>query len=286
MLSVKQLSHRFKHVQALQQINLELTAGIYGLVGPNGAGKSTLMRILADIILPIEGQVLFNNHDITTLGMSYREKLGYLPQEFNGYTHFTAEEFLRYVANLKGLTKSEEQVRVAELLELVGLDDVKKRKLKGYSGGMKRRVGIAQALLNDPSVLILDEPTAGLDPNERIRLRGILSKLAKDKVIILSTHIISDVESIADEVILLKEGKIIQKECPKTMIESLRNQVWSFIIPEGELAYYVEKYPIINMHQQQSRVELRCIAKQQPHSKAVNVEPRLEDMYVYHFEQS
>lgn len=283
ILKVDKVTHQYKNFNALQNVNCEFSPGIYGILGPNGAGKSTFMRILVDVIAPTKGRVLYNNQEISTLGARYRDILGYLPQEFNGYRNFTAEEFLKYVANLKGLDKQNAQMRVQQLLELVGLADVKKKKLKGFSGGMKRRVGIAQALLNDPDVLILDEPTAGLDPSERIRLRGILSKLSKNKIIILSTHIVSDIEYVADEVLLIKKGEFIVKASPNQLLNDLNNQVWQVQIAEDKLEKYSIEYAVSNVHRQGANIEIRIISQEKPHALAVSVEPRMEDIYVYYF---
>lgn len=283
ILKVDNVTHQYKNFNALQNVNCEFSPGIYGILGPNGAGKSTFMRILVDVIAPTKGRVLYNNQEISTLGARYRDILGYLPQEFNGYRNFTAEEFLKYVANLKGLDKQSAQTRVQQLLELVGLADVKKKKLKGFSGGMKRRVGIAQALLNDPDVLILDEPTAGLDPSERIRLRGILSKLSKNKIIVLSTHIVSDIEYVADEVLLIKKGEFIVKASPNQLLNDLNNQVWQVRIAEDKLEKYSVEYAVSNVHRQGANIEIRIISQEKPHASAVSVEPRMEDIYVYYF---
>lgn len=283
ILKVENVTHQYKDFYALQNINCELSPGIYGLLGPNGAGKSTFLRILVDVIAPTKGRVLYNDREISILGTHYRDKLGYLPQEFNGYRHFTAEAFLKYIANLKGLEKDFADERVQQLLEMVGLTDVRRKRLRDFSGGMKRRVGIAQAMLNDPEVLILDEPTAGLDPSERIRLRGILSKLSKDKIIILSTHIVSDIEYVADEVLILKDGELIKRAGPSQLLDHLKEQVWKMNITEDELDEYTGKYAISNMHQQEATIEIRIISPEKPHPSAVSVEPRMEDIYVFYF---
>ena len=282
-LKIEKVSHLYKDQEALKSIDCELSPGIYGLLGPNGAGKSTLLRILVDVLAPTDGRVLYNNRAITALGASYREQLGYLPQEFQGYSQFTAEEFLKYVANLKGLDAKTIQVRVKHVLALVGLTSASRKKLKGYSGGMRRRVGIAQALLNNPKVLILDEPTAGLDPSERIRLRGILSQLAQDTIIILSTHIVSDIEYVADEVLLLKEGQLIEKASPRELLAKLDRQVWTVQVPHDELRTYTTSYPISNLQLQEEYVDIRIVSQAKPHDAAQPAKPRMEDMYVYYF---
>ncbi|REB06632.1 ABC transporter ATP-binding protein [Sporosarcina sp. BI001-red] len=282
-LKLEKVSHRYKDQEALKSIDCELSPGIYGLLGPNGAGKSTLLRILVDVLVPTNGRVLYNNRAITALGASYREQLGYLPQEFHGYSQFTAEEFLKYVANLKGLDAKTARVRVKHVLALVGLTSASRKKLKGYSGGMRRRVGIAQALLNNPKVLILDEPTAGLDPSERIRLRGILSQLAQDTIIILSTHIVSDIEYVADEVLLLKEGQLIEKASPRELLAKLDRQVWTVQVQHDELSTYTTSYPISNLQLQEEYVDIRIVSQAKPHDAAQPTKPRMEDLYVYYF---
>ena len=282
-LKVERVTHQYKNFTALNNINVEFTPGIYGLLGPNGAGKSTFMRILVDVLAPTSGMVNYNGRNITVLKSQYRDILGYLPQDFNGYPHFTAYQFLLYVANLKGLSKDFAKQRVDELLQLVGLDDAKNKKLKGFSGGMKRRVGIAQALLNDPDILILDEPTAGLDPSERIRLRGILSKMAKNKIIILSTHIVSDIESVADQVLLLRKGELIEHATPTEFLEKMKGQVWTVELTEQEALPLMDTFIVSNIHQQGTNVELRIVSSQKPHPQATNIAAKLEDIYVYYF---
>lgn len=282
-LTVKQVTHRYKNFLALKNINFEFTPGIYGLLGPNGAGKSTFMRILVDVLAPTSGMINYEGRNISILKSQYRDILGYLPQDFNGYPHFTAYQFLLYVANLKGLSKKLAKHRVDELLQLVGLIESKDKKLKGFSGGMKRRIGIAQALLNDPHILILDEPTAGLDPSERIRLRGILSKMAKNKIIILSTHIVSDIESVADQVLLLRQGELIEHATPAHFLDKMKNHVWTVTLQEQKALSLMDTFIISNVHQQGTSIELRIVATQKPHPDAINVPPKLEDIYVYHF---
>lgn len=283
MLKIENVTQQYHGFYALNEVTCEFTNGIYGLLGPNGAGKSTIMRILVDVLKPTKGHVTYNGKEISVLGENYRDILGYLPQGFRGYSHFTAQEFLRYVASLKGIDSRVSHEKVERLLELVGLSDVKKKKLKGFSGGMTRRVGIAQALLNDPQILILDEPTAGLDPSERIRLRGILSEISKDKIILLSTHIVSDIEYVANEVLLLKRGEIIQKKSPKELISALNGQVWSLVMTEDDFYKNKQHLTVVNSNHLQGQVETRIISERQPHEKAITVEPRLEDIYVYYF---
>ena len=220
-LSFEHISKLYGDTVALQQVDLTLGPGVYGLLGPNGAGKTTLMRIMTDLLAPSTGRVLLDGQDIAVMGAAFRKKLGYLPQDFGVYPNFTAEQFLLYIARLKGLSKFEAKRQTDDLLHMVGLEDKKQKKLKGFSGGQRQRVGIAQALLGDPEILVLDEPTAGLDPEERIRFRGIISDLSQQKLVLLSTHIVSDLEAAANEIILLRKGVVLELEKPSVLLERL-----------------------------------------------------------------
>lgn len=282
-LKIENITKKYKDTFALKNINCELSEGIYGLLGPNGAGKTTLMRILVDVLSTTSGRVTYNNTDISILGEDYRDILGYLPQEFGAYKSFTAEKFMLYVGALKGIKEKEAVIKVDDLLDMVGLGSVKKKRIKGFSGGMVQRVGIAQALLNNPKVIILDEPTAGLDPSERIRFRNILSGLSKDKIIILSTHIVSDIEYIADEVLLLKEGELIQQKSPDELLSEMNGKVWTMIIDDEDYLRNKDKFKIVNTHHQQNRVEIRLVSENKPNKNAVSVLPRMEDIYVNYF---
>ncbi|WP_130868657.1 ABC transporter ATP-binding protein [Intestinimonas massiliensis (ex Afouda et al. 2020)] len=282
-LQVERVSKLYGGFAALKEIELELGSGVYGLLGPNGAGKTTLMRILTDLLAPSRGRVLCNGRDIHVLGADYRDLLGYLPQDFGVYPNFTAEGFLCYIARLKGLDREAARQKTAELLELVGLSDRRKRKLGGFSGGERQRVGIAQALLNDPQVLILDEPTAGLDPQERIRFRGMLNRLGKDRLVLLSTHIVSDVESAADQVILLRRGEIIGQDSPGALLRQLEGKVWSVPVSPQEQEDLAARYPCSNVSRQDGGTCLRLIADAPPAALARQVPPNLEDLYLCHF---
>lgn len=229
-LTISNISKSFKKRIALQNISFELQPGIYGLLGPNGAGKTSLMKIIADIMVPTSGEVSLDGTPVKELGENYRNLLGYMPQNLGVYRDFTAEQYLLYIAALKGTPKKDIQEKVYEQLKAVGLEQSAKDKLKSFSGGMIRRIGIAQTLLNSPMILLLDEPTAGLDPQERIRLRNILSSLSEHSIVVLSTHIVSDVELIADKVILLNNGTLLAADRVNDLLHNLKGMVWSFCL--------------------------------------------------------
>lgn len=285
-LQVERVSKLYGGFVALQEVELELGCGVYGLLGPNGAGKTTLMRIMTDLLAPSRGRVLCNGRDIHAMGADYRDLLGYLPQDFGVYPNFTAEGFLCYIARLKGLGRAAARQKTAELLELVGLTDRRKRRLGGFSGGERQRVGIAQALLNEPQVLILDEPTAGLDPQERIRFRGLLNRLGKDRLVLLSTHIVSDVESAADQVILLRRGQVIGQGTPTELLRQLEGKVWNVPVTAQEQEALAARYPCSNVSRVDGVTYMRLIADTPPTGRAEGVPANLEDLSLYHFGQT
>lgn len=282
-LTTENISKIYDQIPALERIDLTLEHGIYGLLGSNGAGKTTLMRIMTDLLVPTTGRVLYNGKDISVLGPVFRDKLGYLPQDFGIYPNFTAEQFLLYIAKLKGLSKFDAKRKTDELLELVGLSDKKRKKLGGFSGGQRQRIGIAQALLNNPEILIMDEPTAGLDPEERIRFRGILSNLSQNKTVLLSTHIVSDIEAIADEVILLNKGRILEMKTPAELLAALNGKVWTLTLPVEDAAAMTKRYPCSNITHSEGESTIRLVSEQQPHPAAQCVNPNMEDMYLSFF---
>lgn len=285
-LTIKNLSKSFGQKKVLDDVSISFSAGVYGILGANGSGKTTLMRILASVLKPSGGQVYFNNEDIVEMDGAYRDVIGYLPQHVGFYKNFTAEKFLLYIAALKGLPKDQAKGKVDEVLELVGLSSEKKGKVGRFSGGMKQRVGIAQALLNDPKVLIVDEPTAGLDPKERIRFRNLLAKIAINRIVLLSTHIVSDIEFIAREVVILKDGKLLRKDSPQDLLDGIADKVWSVKVKESEIPSFQAAYKVGNIGRVgDGKFELRILSDSKPHPDAVNEAPNLEDLYLYYFDE-
>ena len=276
-LKLMDIEKRYKDKEAVRKFNYTFVNGVYGLLGENGAGKTTLMRLICGILKPTTGNIYCDNIEIASMGAEYRKLLGYLPQDFGYYDEFTAERFLRYMAALKALPKEYADSRIEELLDLVELKNKKKKKLKTFSGGMIRRIGIAQALLNDPEILILDEPTAGLDPKERVRFRKVISSLGKNRIVLLSTHIVSDIDYIADKILIMKNGELIQEGTEKKIIEKVEGHVWKCVVSEKEAERIENLYIVSNMRNSGENVELRIISKKQPVVNAKNVESTLED---------
>ena len=284
-LRLDRLTKQYKQKLAVDRIDLELKCGVYGLLGANGAGKTTLMRMICDIQEPTSGEIFCNGQNIREMGEEYRDRLGYLPQNFGYYPEFTAYKFLLYIASLKGLGKEQAAVRAQYLLEMVGLADQKKQKIKTFSGGMKQRLGIAQAMLNEPEILILDEPTAGLDPKERVRFRNLISSFSKDKIVLLSTHIVSDVEYIADEILVMKEGRLIHRGAPEVVTQEAKGLVWECKVESKDTERYIEQYNVGNLKNVGDKTTLRVISDTCPCEGAVEAEPTLEDLYLYYFSE-
>ena len=268
-------------VWGLKDFSLSLEPGILGLVGPNGAGKSTLMRILATITQPTQGLVTWNGADIVQDPNSVRAVLGYLPQDFGVYPNLNATEFLEYMAAIKGLDGRAARRRIDELLQVVNLVDARKRPLGGFSGGMKQRVGIAQALLNDPQLLIVDEPTAGLDPEERVRFRNLLSDLSGERIVILSTHIVSDVEAAATQIALIRQGRLLRCETPEALLRGVEGKVWEWTASSTDLPVLRERHLLSGTIRHSDGVQVRAVEDAQPTESAQVVPPRLEDAYLY-----
>lgn len=281
-LVLENVTKTYQGVTAVDRINCVLSNGVYGLLGSNGAGKTTLMRMICTLIQPDGGHIFYNGRDILQMGRAYRRILGYLPQEFGFYPEFTVEEYLRYVASIKDLHPALARKRIGELLRQVGMEKYRKKKMKGFSGGMKRRIGIAQAMLNDPKILVLDEPTAGLDPNERIRLRNLLSELSRDRLVLLSTHIVPDVEYIADEILMMKNGRIEETGTAAELIRAMPLHVYLCKVPENQVGDYVKKYRVGNVRTTSEGAELRILAGQVPAPGAKLAEATLEDVFLYY----
>ena len=282
-LLLDNLTKEFGDFTAVDHINLSMTNGVYGLLGVNGAGKTTLMRMLCTLLKPTSGNIYCNGKDIFKMDSQYRNLLGYLPQDFGFYPEFTVKDYLLYISTIKGIRPVVAKKRTDELIKKVGLTKVADKKLKKLSGGMKRRAGIAQAMLNDPKILILDEPTAGLDPNERIRFRNLISELSEERMVLLSTHIVSDIEYIANEILLMKEGTIVNEGTLEEIINSMPEKVWNCLVPQTVVSKLTEKYKVSNMKAYQHEVELRIISAEKPCETAVYVVPTLEDVFLYYF---
>jgi ABC-type multidrug transport system ATPase subunit len=274
----------------LRNFSLDLGRGVLGLLGPNGAGKSTLMRILATVTQATEGKVTWNGNgpavDIAKHPDELRQVLGYLPQDFGIYPHLNAIEFLEYLAAIKGLDGKTARRRIDELLQVVNLVDSARRPLGGYSGGMKQRVGIAQALLNDPRLLIVDEPTAGLDPEERVRFRGLIAELSGERIVILSTHIVSDVEATATSIAIINQGRLVTHDLPEKLLQAVEGKVWMWMTTSQELTALKQQYLISSTARRSDGVHVRVVAEQKPNADSQSVPATLEDAYLYYVRSS
>ncbi|MDU4937724.1 MAG: ABC transporter ATP-binding protein [Clostridium sp.] len=285
-LELINVTKSYKHKNANENINLVLESGVYGLLGPNGAGKSTLMKQIVTVTSPTSGKILYNGKDIKSLDDEYRAVVGYLPQDFDAYKNFKAKDFLMYMAALKGMDKETSKKRVDELLKLVGLSEVSNKLVSKFSGGMKRRVGIAQALLNNPKVLILDEPTAGLDPQERTRFRNLLSQIGRDTIVILSTHIISDIESVAKETIMIKNGKVLLQGTHREILNDMEGKVYKLDTNDENLVSKIQnEYKVVSINRGIDNISIRFISETKPNYENIElVEPRFEDVYMFYFD--
>ena len=285
-LKFSNLTKEFGQFRAVNEVSYTMQNGVYGLLGVNGAGKTTLMRMLTTLMKPTSGQITWDGQDIFEMDGKYRKLLGYLPQDFGFYPDFSVYDYLMYIAALKGIRPAVAKQRVKELLKQVGLIKARHKKMKTLSGGMKRRAGIAQAMLNDPRILILDEPTAGLDPSERIRFRNLISELSEDRIVLLSTHIVSDVEYIANEILLMQDGQLTMSGTSEEVIASMPEQVWTFHVPKAQIEAYLKSYKVANVKTVPGGAELRVLSPVRPNSSAVEVEPTLEDVFLYYFGES
>lgn len=281
-LTIDHVGKRYaKDRWALRDVTLTLRPGVWGLLGPNGAGKSSLMRILATITRPTEGAVRWDGADIARSPDPLRAVLGYLPQDFGVYPNLSALEFLHYIAAVKGLDYRSAARRIDELLQLVNLADASRRPLGGYSGGMRQRIGIAQALLNDPQLLIVDEPTVGLDPEERVRVRNLLADLSGDRVVILSTHIVSDIESVATDLAILRHGRLVEQVSPEALLQRIAGKVWEWLIPSDQLAAVRQTHLVSGIARCAEGARVRVVAERPPAAAAQPLPPSLEDAYLY-----
>lgn len=267
--------------EALRDVSFTLQKGTYGLLGENGAGKSTLMRMLATVDFPTKGEIQYDGNNIFSLDEEYRNLIGYMPQNYNVYPGFTARDFLEYMGVLKGIPKEKLKPRIEEVLEFVNLSDVAGKKVKTFSGGMKRRIGIAQAIINEPEILILDEPTAGLDPKERIRFSNIISDMGKDKIVLLSTHIVSDIEAIASELVVMKKGEVLETGKVDDLIQTVKGQVWETVVNQETYHRLRKERTVIHLKQMGKEVQVRFVGDRYPDVKNCQVEPTLEDYYIF-----
>lgn len=287
-LEIRNISKTYKKgaVKALDNFNVVLTPGVYGLLGPNGAGKSTLMNIITDNLNADSGDVLYDGENIKKLGKNYRSVLGYMPQQQGLYDDFTLNRFLWYMAALKGLKKKEAKKKISQLLETVNLTDAAHKKLGAFSGGMKQRALIAQALLNEPKILVLDEPTAGLDPKERIKIRNFISEIAGDKIVLISTHVVSDIEFIAKEIVLLKGGQLVSHDACNNLTKEIENKVFEMEIEKEKLKYFQDNYRVSNLYHNDDKIVVRLVTDNPPENHKLSPQsPTLEDLYLYIFEQ-
>lgn len=284
-LKITDLTKEFSGVRAVDSVTETLGRGVYGLLGVNGAGKTTLMRLLTTLLRPTSGSVTWDGEDIFAMEGRFRNILGYLPQDFGFYPNFTVEDYLMYIASIKGLRPAVARQRVKELLSQVGLSKARTKKMKNLSGGMKRRAGIAQAMLNDPKLLILDEPTAGLDPNERIRFRNLISELSEERVVLLSTHIVSDVEYIAGKILLMKDGRISITGTAQELTATMPERVWACQVPKEHVDAYLKALKVSNVKTTPQGAELRIVSAEQPTDNSVQLVPTLEDVFLCYFGQ-
>lgn len=280
-LKVEGLYKSYRTKDALKNINITMKTGVYGLLGENGAGKSTLMRILTTVDFQSKGKVTYNGQDIIKLDDKYRKIIGYMPQDYNVYQSFTAKDFLEYMGTLKNLSKKELDNKIPEVLEFVNLSHVVNKKVSSFSGGMKRRIGIAQAILNDPKILIFDEPTAGLDPKERIRFSNIISSMSKDKIVILSTHIVSDIDAIANDVIVLKNGEVLEANKINSLVGSVKGKIFEAVVNQEDFNRINSNRQVIRRKQEEGYIRVRYAGEEYGGVENDELDPTLEDYYMY-----
>lgn len=282
-LTLKNLTKSYGSFTAVSELNYTMRNGVYGLLGVNGAGKTTLMRMICTLMKPTQGFITCDGRDIFEMGGEYRRLIGYLPQEFGYYPDLSAREYLMYIAAIKGLRTAVAKERAEKLLEKVGLGNTGKKRLKTFSGGMIRRIGIAQAVLNDPKILVLDEPTAGLDPKERIRFRNLISELASNRMVLLSTHIVSDLEFISNRIVLMQKGEFAFSGTPEEIVDSISDKVWSCTIERNELEKYTKLFSVASVKSASNGLELRIISETKPDLQAEKTRATLEDAFLFYF---
>ena len=282
-LRISNLTKDFDGFKAVNNFSFSMDCGVYGLLGVNGAGKTTLMRMLTTLMKPTSGQITWDGEDVFAMDGKYRMLLGYLPQDFGYYPDFSVYDYLMYIAALKGIRPVVARQRVKELLKQVGLVKARNKKMKTLSGGMKRRAGIAQAMLNDPKILILDEPTAGLDPSERIRFRNLISELSEDRIVLLSTHIVSDIEYIANDILLMKDGQLVISGTSEEIIDSMPESVWIAHVSKSSIDACLKRFKVSNVKNIPGGAELRIISRKQPTENATQMDATLEDVFLYYF---
>lgn len=283
MLCVNNVTKKYGAFTALSDINLDFKSGVYALLAPNGAGKTTLIKMLTTLIFPSSGEILYDGTEITSLDDEYRSLLGYLPQDFGYYKNYSPNKFLLYLAALKGMNAKEAKERISYLLKLVGLEEVAGKRMRKFSGGMIQRVGIAQALLNDPKILILDEPTAGLDPKERVRFRNLISELSKDKIVIMSTHIVSDIEFIANEVIMIKDHNVLYQDSVKNICSKIYGKVYETEIDYKDSKEFSKNHVMLSERQEDGRMVIRFVSEGEKNDSWKEVVPNLEDVFLYEY---
>lgn len=285
-LRLDRVTKKYGRKLAVDRLSAVMDCGVYGLLGANGAGKTTLMRMVCDIQTPTEGEILLNGAPIRDMGEEYRNLLGYLPQNFGYYPDFTPWRFMLYIGALKGLSKGAAKEKSMELLNEVGLWEVRNKKIRTFSGGMKQRLGIAQAMLNNPEILILDEPTAGLDPKERVRFRNLISAMAQNRLVLFSTHIVSDIEYIAKKILVMKEGQVIQEGSPQEILKTVEGKVWECVVPAKWADDMARRFNVGNLKNvEDGKALLRIIQEEKPMEGAEPAEPTLEDVYLYYFRE-
>ncbi len=282
-LEISSVTKRFQDVAAVDGLSYTFGAGVYGLLGVNGAGKTTLMRMICTLLTPTEGTLTWDGEDIFGMDGEYRKILGYLPQDFGFYPDFTVYDYLLYIGSIKGLRPLTARARAGELIKQMGLEKVKNKKMKKLSGGTKRRAGIAQAMLNNPEILILDEPTAGLDPSERIRFRNLISELAQERLVLLSTHIVLDIEYVANDILLMKDGGLVTSGTVTELTESITEKVWTLETERKEADSYMKRYKVSNVKTVPGGVSLRVLAAEKPSENAALDEATLEDVFLHYF---